>query len=71
MKPGCHSDRAPRKRLPRWSVSDRCGAWIGRSYMSEQHIAGCEGCAYRYHIPRESWLRYWWREKRDKLTRWL
>ena len=52
---GCHSDLAPRKRLPAWSVTTRCGAYAGRAFMNEEHILRrCDDCSYRFHIPRES-----------------
>ena len=60
-KPGCHSDYTPRRRLPYWSVSTGCGAYTSpEQYPGRQH---CESCRWRERMPRESWLRYWWREK--------
>ena len=59
-QPGCHSDRAPGRRAPWWSVSTRCGAHNG--YMDEAQLRQCEGCAYRHHLPRESYAEYARRE---------
>ncbi|MCG5526886.1 MULTISPECIES: hypothetical protein [Halorhodospira] len=56
---GCHSDLAPRTRLPAWSITTRCGAYAGRAFMDEEHILRrCDGCAYRFHIPRERGQRH-------------
>jgi len=61
VKLGCHSDRAPNRRLPWWSESDRCGAYeSGLEYPGREQ---CETCQWRERMPRESWLRYWWRER--------